>query len=375
MSKAALAKPSHAMQLNKLIVSAYKVMGFAILTTILVGLSSYLVINVFYLINRSWVAPTIISPVDERVIQLSAQLAQESSLRDKLFADRLDMMARLEDANRIVATEEAFQASFALAMQADLADRRSELSKFSGLIGQYNTTQREVLKSNDAYTGMSRGRMQELFGAHIIDQDGFINGNYQLAQIAHSNLNLAEKNVEIDTRISQLRRDVKSLELASLAVNGDPAKMKDQQLSYEILRIKHEFDKSVLEAKKAQDSRDGYKQSVIAIDNTIGRFDRVLKNIQESPYMKAAEHNLTVAFVPYDNIASVEKGEPVYGCKLGILWCSKVGQVADILDGEVLGKHPLHNQEIRGVFVQVQLEDAKWAEETVLHVGRAPLLL
>jgi hypothetical protein len=375
MNKTVAGKRLDAMTLNKLIVSAYKVMGFAILSTILIGLASYLLINVFYLANRSWIAPTIISPVDERVLQLNGQLAQESSLRDKLMADRLDMMARLNDANRIIATEEAFQHSFALAMEADLADRKAELRKFQGLLGTYNTTQREVLKSNDAFSGMSRGRMQELFGAHVIDQDAFLNGQYQLAQIAGSNLGMAERNVEIDTRVSELKRQVESLALTTQAIGQDKDKVKDASLSYDILRIKHEFDKSVLEAKKAEDSGDGYKQSIVAIDLTLARYDRILKNIQDSPYMKAAEHNLTIAFVPYDNASNVEKGKPIYGCRLGIFWCHKIGTVAELLEGEVLGKHPLHNQEIRGEFVEMQLEDPKWAEESVLHVGHAPLLI
>ena len=375
MTQQAAAKKIDAMQLNKLIVSAYKVMGFAILTTILLGLISYLGINVFYLVSRSWIAPAIISPVDERVLQLNAQLAQEMSLRDKLMADRLDMMARLNDSNRIVATEEAFQHSFALAMQADLADRKAELAKFQGLIGTYNSTQSEVFRSSEAFSGMSRGRMQELMSAHVIDQDAFLQGQYQLAQMAGSNLGLAVKNAEIDSRVTDLKRQVSSLDATIQGIGNDKDKAKDAAFSYEILRIKHEFDKSVLDAKKAEDQADGYKQAIVSIDNTLSRYDRILKNIQDSPYMKAAEHNLTVAFVPYDNIGNVEKGKTVYGCSLGLFWCHKIGTIAELLTGEVMGKHPLHNQEIRGVFVEMQLEDPKWAEETVLHVGHAPLLI
>ena len=57
------------------VVDPYKLVGFAVLTVIALALLSYLGANVFYWFSTSWIEPTVISPTDDRVLALSAQLA------------------------------------------------------------------------------------------------------------------------------------------------------------------------------------------------------------------------------------------------------------------------------------------------------------
>src|SRR2546421_6390274 len=96
-------RTAHSVRARKLLVGAYKLAGLAILTAILLGLISYLGLNVFYLFHHAWVRPTVVSPTDSRVLELSSQLAQQASLRDKLRAERASLQANLDDSQRVLA--------------------------------------------------------------------------------------------------------------------------------------------------------------------------------------------------------------------------------------------------------------------------------
>jgi hypothetical protein len=363
-------KPSRSptLALNKLIVSAYKMIGFAVLTAILVGLVSYLGLNLFYFFNRSWVAPTIISPTDERVLQLNTERAQQESARDRLLAERGELLANLHDNERIVVVQRQFQEGCNRAVQADRRARAAELAKLNSLAQQYLHTKTAIETSNEAYSQLSRQRGQDLAAAHLIDKDAQINGDYQLAQIAHLNLTLDEKEVELDTRTAVLRREEQALAAALAPRTGD-------QLSYDALRIRQEYQRSQLDAARARENREAIARGIAALDAAIARYDHILGTIQKSPYLRAMERNVTVAFVPYTNLPGLSRGQSLFGCRLRVLLCAAMGKVVDILPGEVAVKHPLHNTLLRGQMVQIELEKESAAEQPVLFAGRPPLLL
>ena len=62
-------------RLATLTVAGYRMLGFAVLGVIVVVLLGYLATRLFYLVDRTWVVPTIVSPTDERVLALQTELA------------------------------------------------------------------------------------------------------------------------------------------------------------------------------------------------------------------------------------------------------------------------------------------------------------
>ena len=102
---------------------------------------------------------------------------------------------------------------------------------------------------------------------------------------------------------------------------------------------------------------------------------QLLKAIEESPYLRAISRNVTVAFVPYENLDNAAPGTPLFGCSLGLLWCHEVGTVREVLEGEVVMKHPIRHTMLRGVMVELKLRDERWARDELLLLGRPPLLL
>jgi hypothetical protein len=350
-----------AMKLNKAVVSSYKFMGFAILGTILLGLASFIFTNLFYLLNRSWATPLVLSPSDPRVLQIDAQLSAEKAARDGAATQRLQLQAQLADARRIQKSEEDFQAAFQGAMSAEATDRGQELAQLQHLLGDLQRTRSDVAQTSQDYSAMSKEQLKDEYAAGLIGKDEATRGGLELSQIAGANVALHEKHVEIDARVTELQRAVSSLK------NGKSA------ASYEVLHMRHEFDQSVLASKKAAGDAEALEKSIAMVDGTIAGYDAQIARIARAPYVMAADRSVSTAFVPYDNAGAAKVGDGVFACALGPLLCHRVGQVAEVLDGEVVEKHPLHNRELRGVLVRLALDDAAAVQHPVLHLGRKPL--
>ena len=84
-------------------------MSVVILSAILLGLASYLLLTVFYFFSQSWIEPRIISPTDAQVLQLNGQLAQGTLVREQLATQRLDLLVKLRDAKRKATDSNQFQ--------------------------------------------------------------------------------------------------------------------------------------------------------------------------------------------------------------------------------------------------------------------------
>lgn len=340
-------------RLNKWIVSTYKVLGFGVLTLIVLALVSYMGANVFYWFSSSWIEPTVISATDERVLQLSTQLAEQASTRDRLAAE-------LADADRVIAMHEEFLDNARKALTEELADRKAELARLTALDRSLASTRSQVRSSSRAYSGLSRRRLAAEYTAHLIDREEAVTGALQLSQIAQGNLGLAEKEVELDKQLSTLSRETASLEAV---LSEQPT----SRHSYEVLRILQDLKRSQVELAKARDDKK-------VLQKSLARYDRIVRSISESPWLRAVERKEAIAFVPYDNLDHAKPGAPLYSCALGMFFCSRVGTVEAVLAGEMTVKHPLHNTMLRGQSVQVALTDPKAAERKVLFAGGRPLL-
>src|SRR5579862_6414765 len=77
------------------IIRIYKVAGLITLTAILVGLIGFLVVNVFYFFDHTWVRPVVLSPTHQKVVEASNQLMEARSRKGQLDAEQLDIEAQL----------------------------------------------------------------------------------------------------------------------------------------------------------------------------------------------------------------------------------------------------------------------------------------
>jgi hypothetical protein len=339
----------------KHLVTTYRALGFGILSLIVIVLVGYIFTSGFYFLSDSWIEPMVVSKSDERVVAMQAQVAEQQNTRDRIAAD-------LNAADREIAVQQAFQAEFAAAIRADLQGRKDELDRVRDLAKQYAGARQKIQRSNAAYASSSRKKMAEEYAAGLIDRSDMLSGKYQLAQITTSSLSLAERQAEYQGRADELEGEAASLEGILDEQGGVSA------LSYDVLKIKQEYEISRLESAKAIENRE-------ALAAALERQDQILEGLRSSPYMRAVADNASVAFVPYANLKNVKAGSALYSCALEMVLCSKVGKVLEVLPGEVTAKHPHRDKMLRGQLVEVQFSDSAGAREDVLFVGGRPLFL
>jgi hypothetical protein len=338
--------------LAKLIVSTYRLLGFAILSLIVFVLIAYIATTLFYYMNHTWMSPIAVSPSDEKVVTARNALLAAQDQRDRTAAE-------LAQTDRVIAADKAFQGEFAKAIRGDRDDRAAALGRLKELAVSAASTRQEIRSTNEQYAKQSQDQMAKEYEAGLIDRNAALNGKYQVAQIAGANLSLAERQADYEARATELAAQTRALDAIS---SGKTA----NGLTYDVLKIKRDFETSRLELAKALGDREVLKAS-------LARQDQTITDLKQGAWLRALHDKATVALVPYKNLDNIKAGTPIYACRAGFLVCRQVGTVLEVLRGEITFKHPHRDQMLRGQMVELRMTDADAATDDVMFVGSRPL--
>jgi hypothetical protein len=257
-------RPRFWIALQPSIVRIYKVAGLVALTAILVGLIGFLVVNIFYFFDHSWVRPVVLAPTHQKVVEASTQLADAKLRSSQLDTEKVEIDAQLAEIDRSVAVNDRF--------------------------------------------------------------------------------------------------------IADLGTTVDKPTTPDMWL------VHRELEKAKLERENAIGRKAPLGQRLESLKLREVEQDALVKRLEQSPYLRAVNQKIVLAFVPYQNLRNVKLGTRLYGCAWGLVACSNVGKVTTVLEGEVQDVHP-HDESIqRGVMVEIDVSSSS-AGETVLFAGAKPLWL
>lgn len=257
-------RPRFWLALQPSIVRLYKVAGLIALTAILVGLIGFLVVNVFYFFDHSWVRPVVLSPTHQKVVEASTQLADAKLRASALVTEKFEIEASLSEIERTVASSDKF--------------------------------------------------------------------------------------------------------ITDVGTNAADPKSPEQWL------VRRELERAKLDKDNAVGKRTPLRQRLDSLRLRMDDQDKVVKRFQQSPYLKAIDSRVFLAFVPYQNLRNIKVGVRLYGCSWGLIACSNVGKVTAILEGEVTDVHP-HDESIqRGMMVEIDVSNSA-AGHSVLFAGGKPLWL
>ncbi len=356
---------------SRFIVSAYRLLGFLVLVCILLGLVSYIGVNVIYFFHRSWVAPAVVSPSDPRVLDLSSRMAHESWMRQQVEANRIELKARIARAQRLEAAEKQYQDSFQAALTQDASARRTVAWQLGKLHQQYSEAKKEISDTSQAFSKLTRDRSEQELRAKLIDEDAMLARTQKLSELTQSNLSLDDRHVEVAQRLLGAGREASVLErLAKQPRLGADVR----GLSYEGVNVAKQYQDSMLAADTAHADAEAAALSLTELGKAVEQYDQLIKTLEQATLLRAASRKLNLAFVPYENENRIDAGKPVFECRLQLLLCRRVGQIKSVLDGEVLGKHPVYGSDLRGQYVELEVQGEEAMHSRVLHVGRPPLL-
>lgn len=356
---------------NRALVGAYKLVGFLVLTTILVGIVGFVGVHTFYLIHRAWVVPQIISPSDPDVLALRARLAEEIWKRESIENERRALAAKLEQLRLVAHVEQSFRDELPGAIESGAAQRREGLAALEAARAEQASVADELSRIGGSLRDGSREQLERDYAAHLITEQERLEGMYRLAQLARARSDLMDRAAQLDEHIRVLSREVGALEAAG-ATATEAAEA--APMSYEGLQLRREHALSRAAGVGARAEIAAAELSLAQFDQAVRQYDELIARLRTNPLLAASERELFVAFVAYDGQPSVQQGAPLYGCHVVLALCERVGRVTGYLPGEHQQSHPVYGRQLRGQWAHVELEDERWAKANILHANRPPLL-
>lgn len=309
----------------------YRSLGFAFLGGTLATLAFYALLMVFFFFNSTWIAPTVLSPTSDKMLTFSAgyqhslqnfvtlQATESQAVRDKELAQATSII--LKNLIDKVVVYDFRTNNLVLNKQRNIAESTK-------IVKSLDETKKLTQLSLEARL-ITIDEATKLFTT--IQQ--FKNG------VTDSSIALGTTNITLETQIMQLRQQ--------LAQTENDEKSKDDALK--------------------------------AIRLSLATAREELARLKDTPYYRAIRNGANLAFVPYENIDSLQIGAPIYDCALMIIICRKVAVVSNIYKDEQIIDFPLFNirfsRTVRGILIDMNVYAPESMSSTIMFVGSKPLFL
>jgi len=360
--------------LNSLIVGAYKLFGFGLLIAIVGGMFFYLSTTLFFFLNERWVVPAILSSDHTRVADAKIGYLQQLYQYQKLDAERVGIEKEIEYINYASGLHDNFRNNYVQAIETELENKKQFLNDIESVASQYRSLAKSSGDRRSAYGKITTKTLDTQFASRLIDKSQFLSGQYMLSQIDLSNLTHKERIVELERQEKSLKTSISAIESVKEAIKHNQMPQR-KSVDVDMLLKEHQLIQSFVSHAELQSRLAPLEIRIKSLDQLLSQFLSTLDSLEKSPYVRASQEAVTVAFVPYENLPNVKTATPVFGCYLEFFLCRKVGSVRAVLPGETSLSHPLNGGDLRGQMIELEMTEKSWSESRALMVGRAPLFL
>ena len=320
-------------------------------------LLGYTAEGVYRIATDEFVAPCVLSPDSDLVIQSKLSMAQLVQERFRATTRREEIEVGMEAADKAIAElEELKEAAihgndFTAKVTATEANARgTELRA----IAEQRTDLVTMIAQQEAFTEQVKKDLESGLAAKA---------DYSRASQTLSQMKIAL----IENDRAKLLAEVSQSELA-LTQDAMKANHKRGHIATpEMLVNQEQVVRLSTEIIKLRSDRRSQISEKAHLDEELQMIEQLMAQLKERPTFSAADSNLTVAFVPYTQIDGVEAGATIYDCIWGLFHCQPVGQVTKLLPGEVILPDPWGTM-TRGQYATMSIEDVSAAKSRTLRV-------
>jgi hypothetical protein len=315
----------------------------------------------YHAVRDPLIAPIVLSPDSELVLPSKLMLSRMLSERDTLEARRDESSATAK------ADEQAIKR---------LRDLKSTVSS------SLQWTDDITAKIENTTSGELRviGEQKRLIARNIKAQQAYVN---ELKKSLAVGLVRRTDVLREEAELNRMRLAGLQMERDRLGGEGELYENKHAQdalhkspeeekaLSPEMVQQNDHLVRIELELLKLEADQRSRTTEVQSLTDQMKKSDELIAEIKSRPVFSAVEAEQNVAFVPYTQIEGVKKGAALYDCDLwSIFFCRKVGEVENMLPGEVSMNDPWGSP-ARGRYAMLSLSEASAATAKVLHVRDA----
>ena len=349
----------------------YKKLAITLLSALFLTFVAYGAMIVFFLSNDNWSMPFQLSRGHVLVEKIERDLSSLNLRRNQLRQDLTAATAELKNAER-AKRDGALQ--LLLTKRTVEQEIRSIDAERQEILNQIARQNKIVSDFKRLSSGKNPGKdLQKRYEKRLITKSELNRSTLAVLETMHR---LAAFEGEIATKKLEVARHDNSLAfLNSLLVEiKKPEIHSVQAANSDLAPLARDVITNKTQIASAETALESARLRSDQLENSYDVISANLHSLQQTPAARALKAPVTVLFVPYDNADSVETGDPLYSCMLTIVFCSRVGEVGKVIDGETTAVHPLFSKPMRGIFVEADFDAAGLAETELVHAGSAPLL-
>lgn len=338
----------------------YKILGFLVLSSMIIGILIYGFSLLFFTFSSSWAAPMVLSPSQERVLSYQPQIA---NLMSNLEKQRVDLMTAEKTASMYSERVVELRSLIARIERASKNEASSQSVSSKELAKLVVDKQKDIAQTDEVIKNAQAllSQIDSELKSKLITSDQAATRRIALQAAINSA-------TDSKTQALQLKQQIQQLSAAASTLNGGASSMIAISQVKQLEEIKALLVQMEIQATTAA-------ASVSSLRRTASESEHVLESAKLSPYYAALKSSVPVAFVPYDNLDGVSSGDEVFDCTLSFFWCKKVGTVSIVYDAEEYARHPLFKTDLKGKFVGINFSEPESASSRVLFIGGKPLFI